>query len=156
MKMSSFFGTDYLVDKKGEGRVCRASAERIHNFQAIDVLPVLKVFRVENGISGLLGSPHDQGVPDRELVQTMQINCSENIGQIDEHQVEVGEEFEFPRRRSKVFLQDLRREDAGFVHTYAGKKVESCGLLRWSVVVIRVEQRVGIEKTTHAGGALRD
>lgn len=55
------------------------SKKWIHDFQSIDLSVVLQIFRENDAAAALCGHAEYEGVPQREAVKTMQIDCRENV-----------------------------------------------------------------------------
>ncbi len=52
--------------------------------------PVLEIFRKKNAATCLLGRAHDQGIPEREAMQPVEIDGGEDVRQLGRDHVELG------------------------------------------------------------------
>ena len=136
-------------------------AEWIDDTQSIDLSRVLQVLRVEHGAASLLRSPQHQSVPERELVQAMQVNGRKNVGQAQDGNVEFSQQLdlaagnlridvELPGDRNEVLLQDLQRDDPRARQPVFRDQLQRAPLFRRRCPVVGVNQNIGVEEATSA------
>jgi len=98
-------------------------AKRVHHTEAFDSTLILKVLGIEYRAAGQLYGLQDQGVPEREPMQAVQINRRENIANTRCNNIEFRDQFylatralgsdpELARRHDKIFLKNLERNYA--------------------------------------------
>jgi len=156
------FPTVPRLAKENSGR-----AEGIDDEQPVEVAFVLKVLGEENAATGLLCRVDNQCVPEREPVQTMQVDGGQNISCIRNDHMEVCEQpdlalcdrgikLQFARNGNEVLLQDLNGNHPGPCTAMFCKQVEGAAVLSRSRGVIRIDQNVRIQKATNAHGVRRD
>jgi len=83
----------------------RMLLEGIDDTQSIDLSRVLQVLRVEHGAASLLRSPQHQSVPERELVQAMQVNGRKNVGQAQDGNVEFSQQLDLAAGHLRLDVQ---------------------------------------------------
>src|SRR5207253_10651798 len=100
--------------------------------------------------------PHDQRIPERELVEAMQIDRSKD--QLRRHlnhvRLRVRRHMLLhhfrrqpeTRRRDEVFLQDLRRKDGGLFAQVRREELARGLLFLRLVSTVRVDENIGVEE----------
>jgi hypothetical protein len=76
----------------------------IHDTNAIDLAWLLQVFRKKHTAPGLLGCSKDQGVPEGEAMEAMQVDCRQNVREFGDGDVELRQQFGRASCRERVSL----------------------------------------------------
>lgn len=136
-------------------------SEGVYDFQPVNLSRVLHIFGENHAATGLFGCPKNQSIPERKPVEPVQVDCSENIGDLGGGDIEFGQQFnlaadnmcldvQFPCGRDKIFLENLKRHNPCPRAPVFGHKVKGPALFRGGRFVIRVGQDVRIEEATSA------
>lgn len=122
---------------------------------------MLHIFGKKYGAAGLFRGADDEGVPKGKVVEAVQVDGGENVGNIGRGHVELGQQFHFASSDGRlyaqlagygneIFLQHLERDDAGAGAAMFGYKFESAALFGGRGLVVGVNEDVGVEEA--AGG----
>jgi hypothetical protein len=136
-------------------------SEGVYDFQPVDLSHVLHIFGENHAASSLFGCAKNQSIPERKPMEPVQVDGSENIGDLGGGDVEFGQQFnlaadngclyaQFPCGRDKIFLENLKRHNPRPRATVFGDKIKGPALFRRRRLVIRVDQDVRIEEATSA------
>jgi hypothetical protein len=125
----------------------------------------VKIFAIQKGAATLLSGSNDQGVPERNRMQAVQIDSRQDIGHVYLHDREASEQLQlssryfgwkFTGRRSKLFLKNLGRYHTASVGAAPFDKGKGQLLLTGLVVIAGIKENVCIEEATSAHAAARD
>ncbi len=77
-------------------------SERVHDLNPIDFATFLKVFGKQNTATGLLGRAQNQSIPKGQPVQSVEIDGSEDIGDVWSGNVELGQHLHLAARDAGI------------------------------------------------------
>jgi hypothetical protein len=135
--------------------------EWVYDVNAIDLSRFLHVFRENYATASLFGGAQDQGIPERKPVEPMQVDSSQNVGDLGCSDIKLSQQFdfaasdtrinvEFASDSDEILLEHLQRHDPGARTPVLSNKVEGASLLRRCSFVVGVDKNIGIEEATGA------
>lgn len=141
------------------------SAKRIPDGDSLNDLSVGEIFRQEFGAFGGGGAGYDESIPERDRVENGAIDPILDDRRSNLNDVENAEgpkllacldgfDSEFARRRRVKFLEYLGRDDAGSLLGMPADEPKGDGLLGRIRAIHRVDQNVGINKTSSGHGSM--
>lgn len=143
------------------------SSERVYDLNPIYLAAILEIFSQQNATATLFGRSQDERIPKRKPVQPMEIDGRENVRNVWRGYIKLGKNFDLATRDMgidtqlscdvhEILLKHLQGNNAApgspvFCYELAGTTL--FGRCRF---VVRVDEDVGVEKTTNAHELRRD
>jgi len=63
---------------------------------------ILQILREQDAAAGLFGGPQDKGIPKRKFMESVEIDCGQDVPEIRSSYIKLGEEFYFAPRNSSI------------------------------------------------------
>jgi hypothetical protein len=150
-----------LEDHGRSARLARCGslrlAEGVDDLKRLESAAVLEVLRIQRATPGIQRRPDDERIPDRQLVEAMQVDRSQHVVHVEPDDVHVREDLdatlgvgcfdaELAGRRGEELLQHLQRELPAPLAEEATQQILRDGLFALVARVVRVDEDVSVDE----------